>query len=63
MVTYIFYRVVIVSKTVIWDANYDSKNDNYKNAYLHVVLKGVICPQNDIVPYARHILPVKVFPI
>ena len=38
-----------------------AKNNDHMNALRHVILNGVIliC---DIVPYARHLLPVKFFP-
>ena len=41
-----------------------AKTTTIQMLYVHVVLSGVIFRQisNDIVPYARHILPVKFFP-
>ena len=54
-------------KTILWNTNYDHENKDYTNAliYVHVVLNGVIFPQISyaiIVPYARHLLPVRFFP-
>ena len=52
-------------KIVLWNANYDHENKDYTNAliFVHVVLNGVIFLQisYDIVPYARHLLPVRFF--
>ena len=49
------------TKPLLCEANYDRENDDSKNA---VALNSVMCPRilYDIVPYARHFLPIKFFP-
>ena len=51
-------------KLLLWDANYDYKNNNYTMYVVHIVLNGVIFRQilYDIVPYTRYFLPVKFIP-
>ena len=41
-----------------------AKITTLRTLYVHVALNSVMCPQilYDIVPYARHFLPVKFFP-
>ena len=55
-----------VQKTLLWNTDYDRENKDYTDAiiYVCVVSNGVIFPQisYDIVPYARHLLPVRFFP-
>ena len=59
------YRWKRAKKTVLWNANYDSKNNDYANPkYVHIVLNDVILRQisYDIVPYAQHFLTCQFFP-
>ena len=55
------------TKSLLWDTNYDRGNNGYiRTIYVHLALNqnGVIFLQilHDIVPFARHFLPVKIYP-
>ena len=59
-----FYRIVIVCKTVIWNANYDRENNDYTNSLRPRRFNWCDFPQSlyDIFPYKLHFLTVKGFP-
>ena len=53
-----------MQKNVFWNANYDRENNDYTNALRPRRFKWCDFRQisYDIAPYARHFLPVKIFP-
>ena len=55
---------VTVQKKVLWNANYDLKNNDFANVLRQRHFKWCDFPKNsyEIVLHARHFLPVGLFP-